>query len=73
MTTWNYRILHYVTGGYMLREVFYDEDGKPSKHGYAGIERVLFDEPKEIEESLALMMQACQRPVLQEYEIGVKP
>ena len=63
LSTWNYRIVA-TLGGYMLREVFYDEQGRPTKHGSASADRTLFDAPGEILNTLTLMLQACERDVL---------
>ena len=71
MTTWNYRIVHWLDG-FMLREVFYDANMRPIKHGAAGIGNVLCDSPDEIRTDLELMLQALDRPVLDEKEIGAE-
>jgi hypothetical protein len=73
--SWNYRIVHYAYGGYMLREVFYDAEGKPTKHGAAGPDRTLYETPEEIAVALELMAQACKRPVLSDtvFTSEVKP
>lgn len=72
MSDWNYRIVNYLDG-FVLREVFYDENMKPTKHGSAGMGSVVYDSPFEVKEALELMLQALDRPVLSEKEIGAKP
>ena len=68
---WDYRIVKVLAdGGYTLRLVWYEADGRPSKCGSASIDHVSFDSPEDIRAELDAMKEALDKPVLDAREIG---
>jgi hypothetical protein len=67
--TWNYRIIRYTNGGFVLHDVYYEDD-KPISMGKQP-SWFAADSVEELQEDLRLALRdATERPILDESEIN---
>lgn len=63
MSHWNYRICHFPKQGiYAVKEVYYDDEGKP--RAYADAE-ILGDDEAEVRQSISYVQAALEHPVFE--------